>query len=72
MYGFGGHFEVVRVARTERGAVYSALPHAPDNHAPRKLAARAVRRWMRWLRGRAHTPRAPYLLWELRAVKPPR
>lgn len=70
MYGFHGHFEIERVVRTERGAAYSALPGAPQNHGARKLAARALRRWMRWLRGRAHTPRAPYLLWELRAVKP--
>lgn len=69
MYGFHGHFEIVRVVRTERGAAYSALPGSPENHAPRKLAARALRRWLRWMRGRAFTPRAPYLLWELRAVK---
>ena len=70
MYGFHGHFEVMRVVRTERGAAYSALPGSPQNHGPRKLAARALRRWLRWLRGRAYTPRAPYLLWEFRAVKP--
>lgn len=69
MYGFHGHFEIVRVIRTERGAAYSALPGSPQNHSPRKLAARALRRWLRWMRGRAFTPRAPYLLWELRAVK---
>ena len=69
MYGFRGHFEIVRVTRTERGAAYSALADSPLNHGRARLAARALRRWMRWLRGRAFTPRPPYMLWELRAVK---
>ena len=69
MYGFRGHFEIVRVTRTERGAAYSATADSPLNHSRAKLTARALRRWMRWLRGRAFTPRPPYMLWELRAVK---
>lgn len=70
MYGFTGRFEVVRVQRTERAGAYSALPGSPQNHGRGKLAARALRRWLRYLRGRVTTPQAPYLLWELRAVKP--
>jgi len=70
MYGFQGRFEVVRVLRTERAAAYSAIPGSPLNHGRGKLLARAVRRWLRFLRGRVPTPGAPYLLWELRAVKP--
>jgi hypothetical protein len=69
MYGFTGHFEVVRVVRTERGGAYDAAGGSPGNHGPLRLAARAARRWSRFLRGRTSTPRAPYLLWELRAVK---
>jgi len=71
MYGFAGRFEVVRVRRTERAGAYSALPGSPLNHGRGKLAARAARRWLRYLRGRVSTPAAPYLLWELRAVKTP-
>lgn len=71
MYGFSGGFEPVRVVRTERGAAYSALPDSPLNHGRARLAARALRRWLRYLRGRVTTPQAPYLLWELRAVKDP-
>ena len=71
MYGFRGRFEVVRVQRTERAAAYSARPESPLNHGRGRLAARAARRWLRYLRGRVPTPKAPYLLWELRAVKTP-
>src|SRR5690606_17253128 len=71
MYGFTGRFEVVRVLRTERAGAYSAVPGSPRNHGRARLLARAARRWLRYLRGRVPTPKAPYLLWELRAVKPP-
>lgn len=70
MYGFKGRFEVVRVRRTERAGAYAAAAASPLNHGRAKLAARAARRWLRFLRGRVPTPSAPYLLWELRAVKP--
>lgn len=69
MYGFRGHFEVVRVVRTERGGAYDARSESPRNHGPLRLAARAARRWSRFLRGRISTPKAPYILWELQAVK---
>lgn len=69
MYGFKGRFEVVRVVRTERAGAYGALQGSPLNHPRAKLWARAARRWFRYLRGRVPTPKAPYLLWELRAVK---
>ena len=71
MYGFHGHFEIMRVKRTERAAAYAADADSPQNHGRAKLAARAVRRWLRYLRGRAFTPKPPYMLWELRAVKRP-
>lgn len=70
MYGFTGRFRAIRVVRTERASAYSALANSPQNHGPAKRFARAVRRWIRFLRGkRAHLQPA-WLLWELEAIKP--
>lgn len=69
MYGFRGRFEVVRVVRTERSSAYGAGAGSGANHPPLKRAARTVRRWVRWLRGRRASAAPAYLLWELEAVK---
>lgn len=70
MYGFSGRFEVIRVMRTERASAYSAVAGSPQNHGPAKRAARHVRRWIRFLRGKRASLSPAWLLWELEAVKP--
>lgn len=70
MYGFQGRFKAIRVHRTERANAYSAIAGSPQNHGPAKRAARALRRWMRFLRGKRAQLSPAWLLWELEAVKP--
>jgi SAM-dependent methyltransferase len=70
MYGFSGRFEVIRVLRTERASAYSAIAGSPQNHGPAKRAARHLRRWIRFLRGKRGSLSPAWLLWELEAVKP--
>lgn len=69
MYGFGGRFEVIRVAWVERADAYSAIPGSSENHPPIKRFARRLRRLSRWLRGKRATASPGYLLWELEARK---
>ena len=70
MYGFRGRFRVIRVQRTERASAYSAVAGSPQNHGPAKRAARSLRRWIRFLRGKRAQLGPAWLLWELEAVKP--
>lgn len=70
MYGFSGCFKVIRVQRTERASAYSAIAGSPQNHGPAKRAARHLRRWIRFLRGKRGSLSPAWLLWELEAVKP--
>ena len=70
MYGFTGRFRVIRVQRTERASAYSAVAGSPQNHGLAKRAARSLRRWIRFLRGKRAQLSPAWLLWELEAVKP--
>lgn len=70
MYGFNGRFRVIRVQRTERASAYSAIAGSAQNHGPAKRAARHLRRWIRFLRGKRASLSPAWLLWELEAVKP--
>jgi SAM-dependent methyltransferase len=77
IYGFSGHFEVLRVGWVEQSTHFTAIPSAPPVRQDRPVTlprriAHAVRDGLRKLRGRpAGTPPPPvYLLWEWRAIKP--
>lgn len=73
MYGFNGHFRLLRCEWVDIAYHYSALEGSPENRRPYSLAKRFSRRlrtWSRRLRGKRDRGRAPYLLWEWEAVKP--
>lgn len=72
MYGFTGHFRLLRCDWAHIEEHYSAIPGSPENRPPRrgvKRIARALRAFSRRLRGRGDRGRRIYLLWEFEAVK---
>lgn len=72
MYGFSGHFRLLRCERVRLDEHYSAVAGSPENRSrPRGLRrlAHAARDGLRRLRGRSPAEDLPYLLWEFEAVK---
>lgn len=78
IYGFRGHFRVLRAAWVDQPRHFSAIPSDPpappaEPVAAHRRLAHAVRDGLRVLRGRRVIDRPPpqvYFLWELEAVKP--
>jgi hypothetical protein len=73
MYGFTGHFRLLRSEWVEIADAYSAIAGSPENRPGRtgfKRIARNLRSWSRRLRGKQEREKAVYLLWEFEAVKP--
>lgn len=74
MYGFDGHFRLLRCEWVRLDEHYSTVPGSPENRArPRGIrrAAGFLRGFMRRLRGQPSAGRQPYLLWEFEAFKHP-
>jgi SAM-dependent methyltransferase len=73
MYGFVGHYRLLRAERVRIDDHYSAIAGSRENRAapsgPRRLA-HAFRDTLRRLRGKQVADDLPYLLWEFEAVKP--
>jgi SAM-dependent methyltransferase len=73
MYGFTGHFRLLRSEWVNIADAYSAIAGSSENRPRRtgfKRIARALRSWSRRLRGKPERETAVYLLWEFEAVKP--
>jgi SAM-dependent methyltransferase len=74
MYGFEGHFRLLRCEWVRLDEHYSAIAGSPENRAqPRgaRRAAHVLRGWLRRLRGRPAAGRLAYLLWEFEAARAP-
>jgi len=72
MYGFNGHFKVVRAEWVRLADHYSTVAGSPENRKPAtglKRAAHGLRGLVRRLRGKPATGRLAYFLWEFEAVK---
>lgn len=72
MYGFSGHFRLLRSERVRIEDHYSAIEGSPENRAKAMGARRyshALRDGLRRLRGTSRNDLA-YLLWEFEALKP--
>lgn len=72
MYGFNGHFKVLRVEWVDAPYAFSAIADSPENRkrpTGTKRLAGMVRGFFRRLRGKP-AERKVYLLWEFEAAKP--
>jgi SAM-dependent methyltransferase len=73
MYGFTGHFRLLRAGRVRIEEHYSAIAGSDENRRTATGARRiahSMRDTLRRLRGKAAADDLPYLLWEFEAVKP--
>lgn len=72
MYGFEGHFRLLRAEWVRLDEHYSTVAGSSENRKPPtslKRAAHAVRGFLRVLRGKPAAGRLAYLLWEFEALK---
>lgn len=73
MYGFTGHYRLLRAERVRIDDHYSAIAGSNENRkkpAGLRRVAHRLRDVLRRVRGKAHADDMPYLLWEFEAVKP--
>lgn len=73
MYGFTGHFRLLRSEWVDIAEAYSAIEGSSENRQRNtgvKRIARSLRSWSRRLRGKPERNKSFYLLWEFEATKP--
>jgi SAM-dependent methyltransferase len=70
IYGFDGHFRLLRCEWVDIAFHHSAAPPPNRAYVLLKRFSRRLRSWSRRLRGKRARGRRVYLLWELEAVKP--